>query len=254
MHHKSRSYDVWSFFVIMGHFFVLWPSKKSKLWKNGHMTEFFVILGHFLPFYPLNSPKSENIRKMKKNISYHMNRSSFYTSVPKIMIIGFAVPEIWHMIHVIFTFHFGLFLFFYPLTAQKNQNFKKMKTKCQEIPLFYTGVPKIMIRWCKVLRYGVQQRDEPMEKVTEVGVPPKNFILITFVCLKIQKLKLKKSSRFWNFWHYYFKIHFFPSRNHLAFLTIERHDIELPNIKISDKNFVPLVLKGIIFTVILKCC
>ena len=28
--------------------------------------------------------------------------------------------------------------------------------------------------------------------------------------------------------------------NHLAFLTIERYDIELTNIKISDKNFVPL--------------
>ena len=75
-------------------------------------------------------------------------------------------------------------------------------------------------------------------QVGEVGAPPKNFILITFVCLKIEKLKLKKSSRFWNFWHYYFEINFFPSKNHLAFLTIDRHDIELPNIKISDKNFV----------------
>ena len=28
----------------------------------------------------------------------------------------------------------------------------------------------------------------------------------------------------------------FPSKNHLAFLTIERYDIELTNIKISDKN------------------
>ena len=27
--------------------------------------------------------------------------------------------------------------------------------------------------------------------------------------------------------------------NHLAFLTIERYDIELTNIKISDKNIVP---------------
>ena len=31
----------------------------------------------------------------------------------------------------------------------------------------------------------------------------------------------------------------FPSKNHLAFLTMERYDIELTNIKISDKNIVP---------------
>ena len=35
------------------------------------------------------------------------------------------------------------------------------------------------------------------------------------------------------------KLNFFPSKNHLAFLTIERYDIELTNIKISDKNIVP---------------
>ena len=28
----------------------------------------------------------------------------------------------------------------------------------------------------------------------------------------------------------------FPSKSHLAFLTIERYDIELTNIKISDEN------------------
>ena len=35
------------------------------------------------------------------------------------------------------------------------------------------------------------------------------------------------------------KINFFPIKNHLVFLTIERYDIELTNIKISDKNIVP---------------
>ena len=86
-----------------------------------------VILGHFLPFYPLNSLKNENIKKMKKmpgDVTYEIvifhfellfdllhipliptpltapkmkiskkrkkvpgNISSFYTSVPKIMIM-----------------------------------------------------------------------------------------------------------------------------------------------------------------------
>ena len=32
------------------------------------------------------------------------------------------------------------------------------------------------------------------------------------------------------------KIKFFSSKSYLAFLTIERYDIELINIKISDKN------------------
>ena len=44
------------------------------------------------------------------------------------------------------------------------------------------------------------------------------------------------------------KLIFFPSKNHLAFLTIERYDIELTNSKISDQNIVPLggahVLEG----------
>ena len=32
---------------------------------------------------------------------------------------------------------------------------------------------------------------------------------------------------------------FFPSKKHLAFLTIERYDIELTNINILGKNIVP---------------
>ena len=69
---------------------------------------FFVILGHFLPFYPRpppphsNNPKYENIKKMKKDLEI----SSFYTSVPKLMIICYTVPEIWCVTDVIVSFHF----------------------------------------------------------------------------------------------------------------------------------------------------
>ena len=35
--------------------------------------------------------------------------SSFYTILPKFMIIGHTVPEIWHVTNVIFIFYFGLF-------------------------------------------------------------------------------------------------------------------------------------------------
>ena len=47
-----------------------------------------------------------------------------------------------------------------------------------------------------------------------------------------------KISRFLNFWPYFEILNFSLSKNHLAFLAIQRHDIELTNIKLSDKNFV----------------
>ena len=51
----------------------------------------FFILGQFLPFYPPNSPKNQNFKKMKK----HLEIPSFYTSVPKIMIICYTLTEAW---------------------------------------------------------------------------------------------------------------------------------------------------------------
>ena len=72
---------------------------------------FFVILGYFLPFYPHNSPINENFQKMKKRIEI----SSFYTSVPKTMIIYYTVPEIWRVADVIAIFDFGLFFALLPL-------------------------------------------------------------------------------------------------------------------------------------------
>ena len=62
----------------------------------------------------------------------------------------------------------------------------------------------------------------------------------------LSEKKLKKSlldhkislfSKFMTF--LFWKIEFL-SKKHLAFLTIDRYDIELDNIKISDKNIVPL--------------
>ena len=152
---------------------------------------FFVIFGHFLPFYTPNSPKNENITKLKKtsgdiiilhkctknhdhrlNCSWdmvcagcnccfsfwtifypftpltaqkikisktwkkHLEISSFYTSVPKIMIKGYTIPKIWRMADVIFIFILGYFLPFYPPNSRKNENLKKIK-KHLEIPSFY---------------------------------------------------------------------------------------------------------------------
>ena len=53
--------------------------------------------------------------------------SLFYTSAPKIMIICYTVPEMWHVTHVIFIFHFGLFFALVPPNSAKNENFKNIK-------------------------------------------------------------------------------------------------------------------------------
>ena len=69
-----------------------------------HVTDVIVIfhLRLLFPFYLPNSPKNQN--KWKK----HMEISSFYNSVSKIMIICFTVLDIWHVTDVI-VFHFGPF-------------------------------------------------------------------------------------------------------------------------------------------------
>ena len=67
-------------------------------------------MSYFSPPFPRppNRPKNENIKKWKKILEL----SSIYTSVPKIMIIGDTVPEIW---------------LFYLASSPKCENFKTMK-------------------------------------------------------------------------------------------------------------------------------
>ena len=59
-------------------------------------TELFCRPGPFFSLYPSNSPKNENFKNGKKTPEI----SSFYTSVPKIIILCYTVPEIygaWYM-------------------------------------------------------------------------------------------------------------------------------------------------------------
>ena len=71
-----------------------------------------------------------------------MEISSLYTSVPRIMVICYTVPEIWRVTDVIAVFHLGNSLPFYLLNSPKNENFKKKRKKRREISSFYTIVPK----------------------------------------------------------------------------------------------------------------
>ena len=70
----------------------------------------------FLPFYQ----KMRNSEKWKQCLEI-----LFYTSVTKIMIIHYTVPEIWHLTDVTVIFHFGLFFPFYHPNSLKNENLKK---------------------------------------------------------------------------------------------------------------------------------
>ena len=85
-----------------------------------------IVIFHFGLFFillPPNSQKNENLKKddeKKKCLEI-----SFYTSVPKIMIICYTVLEIWHVTDVIVVFHFGPFFALLHPNSPKNQNFEK---------------------------------------------------------------------------------------------------------------------------------
>ena len=114
---------------------------------EGNRQNFLAFWAIFCAFTPPTNQKNQNFeKKKKKKKKKHLEISSIYTSVPKIMIICHAAPEIWHMTDVIFIFHLGLFLPSYPPNSPKNRNQKKKRKKCLEISLFYTFVTKIMIR------------------------------------------------------------------------------------------------------------
>ena len=117
----------------------------------------------FCPFISLTAQKMKISMKWIKCLKI----LSFYTIVPKIMIIGYTVPEIWCVTNVIVIFHFGLF-------------FVLLMKKCLEISSFYTCVPKIMIWWCMVPEiwcatdgWTDKQTDGWQKWHVEVGAPPK---------------------------------------------------------------------------------
>ena len=76
-----------------------------------HVTNLlFFILGYFLPLYLPNSLKNQNLVKIEKK---SLEISSFYNSVPKLIIRWCMVPEIWCVMDVTI-FHFGPFFALLP--------------------------------------------------------------------------------------------------------------------------------------------
>ena len=173
MYHKWWSYEVWflryraqqtEFFVISGYFLPFHPSynpenqnfekmKKTRgiiilntsTKNNNHMMYDSWDTDHNRPSFLSWKIKISKKKKRKKRLEI----LPFYTSVPKIMIICYTVPEIWQVTHVIVIFHFGLFVaLLSPLIAQKIKNPQKWK-KHLERSSFYTCT-KIMTRCCTV--------------------------------------------------------------------------------------------------------
>ena len=58
---------------------------------------YFSLWAIFCPFTLLNSPKNENFKQKKKKRKKHLEISSLYTFVPKIMIRCCMVPKTWCM-------------------------------------------------------------------------------------------------------------------------------------------------------------
>ena len=85
------------------------------------------------PAPPYNSQKNENFKKKRKKC---LQTSSFYTNVPKLMIISYTIPQIWCMMNVIVLFHFGLIFSLLLPNSSKNK-FKKMKKKHGDIIIFH---------------------------------------------------------------------------------------------------------------------
>ena len=79
----------------------------------------FCHLGQFFAHLPPENLKNQNFEKILKN---PLEILSFYTSVPKIMIIWYTVPEIWCMTNVIVIFNVGLFFALLPPNSPKNQD------------------------------------------------------------------------------------------------------------------------------------
>ena len=134
----SNDYDSWDiktqrteFFVILGHFSPLDPPNNRKngkkmhpdiiilhlsttngdhkmygSWNMEHDRHFCHFGPFFLHFYPLTTHNIKILKKWKQCLEM-----SFYKSVPKIMIIYYTVPEIWHVMELLL-FILGYFLTF----------------------------------------------------------------------------------------------------------------------------------------------
>ena len=157
MHHKSRSYEIISFFVMMGHFL---PFDRPNNWKNqsfekikktleilwfttndDHMMysswdikrdrQFFLILDYFLPFHlPAarpNNPKNQNFENIKKSpgdIILHMSAINKNQKSNDVWFLRYRAQQTDFV-----SFWTNFYPFTPPLTTQGIKILKKWKKK-----------------------------------------------------------------------------------------------------------------------------
>ena len=121
-----------------------------EIWNVTDVIAIF-ILSYTIPFCPPTAQKLKISKQWKKDLQI----SSFYTLVPKIIIICYTISEIWHVSDVII-FILGNFLPFYPPNSPKNEISKHWK-HILEISSFYTSVLKSWSYAILFLRYGAWQ-------------------------------------------------------------------------------------------------
>ena len=87
MKKKTKNMEILSFYTCVPQMMIIdvWF---LRYWAQ--QTEFLSFWAMFCPFTPLTIWKIKILTKWKKSLEI-----SFYTSVPKIMIIFYTVPEIW---------------------------------------------------------------------------------------------------------------------------------------------------------------
>ena len=113
VYHKWQSYHIW--FLRYG----------------VHQTEFFCYLGPFFPLLPPWQAEKWKFQKKKwKKIAWEI--SSFYTSVPKIIIICYTLHEICHVTNVIVIFHFGQFFWSFTTPSPAPHLQQPQKRKAQQ--------------------------------------------------------------------------------------------------------------------------
>ena len=113
VYHKWQSYHIW--FLRYG----------------VHQTEFFCYLGPFFPLLPPWQPEKWKFQNKKwKKIAWEI--SSFYTSVPKIIIICYTLHEICHVTNVIVIFHFGQFFWSFTTPSPAPHLQQPQKRKAQQ--------------------------------------------------------------------------------------------------------------------------
>ena len=146
---KKQLLEISSFYTSVPKTTLIWGMLLETQWDRQTILLFRAI---FCPFNPL---KTRKIKILKKS-EIHLEMSSFYICVPKIM-IWCMLPEIWSITDIIF-YHFRSIFVVSAPENPGNQNFEKMKKKKKkkkknplEISSFYTSVPKIKIICSTVL-------------------------------------------------------------------------------------------------------